>query len=147
MNIIDQKVIPVLDIDPEQGLSGEAELGELKVVQVPAADGRHVVPVVAVLGEGGPHVEDIIGVPGIVLLRPDEAEGGGGLRVGRHGLEELLGVGRDVGEGVSGARALAHGAAHQELVSLGVNHEHLQTRDKSKHIRTLSNSFETLLKS
>ena len=137
MYIIDQKVIPVLDIDPQQGLAGEAELSELEVIQVPAADSRHVVPVVAVLGEGGPHVEDVIRVPGVVLLRPYEAEGGGGLRVGRHGLEELLGVGRDVGEGVLGAGALAHRAAHQQLVSLGVNDEHLQTGDKSKHIRTL----------
>ena len=84
VHIIDQKVIPVLDIDPQQGLSGEAELSKLEVVQVPAADGRHVVPVVAVLGEGGPHVEDIIGVPGVILLRTDEAEGGAGVRVGGH---------------------------------------------------------------
>ena len=60
MYIIDQKVIPVLDIDPQQGLAGEAEFGELEVVQVPAADSWHIVPVVAVLGEGCPHVKDVI---------------------------------------------------------------------------------------
>ena len=118
-------MIPVLDIDPQQRLPREAELRELEVVQVPAADGGHVVAVVPVLGEGSAHVQHIVAVPGVVLLRTDEAKGGGGLGVGGDGGEQLLGVGRDVGEGVSVARALAHAAAQQQPVRLRVQHQHL----------------------
>ena len=60
-------MIPVLDIDPQQRLPREAELRELEVVQVPAADGGHVVAVVPVLGEGRSHVQHIVAVPGVVL--------------------------------------------------------------------------------
>ena len=122
-------MIPVLDIDPQKGLPREAELGKLQVVQVPAADCGHVVSVVAVLGEGGAHVEDVIGVPWVVLLRPDKSEGGGVLCVCSNSLEDLLGVVGDVSEGVLGTGALPHRAAHQELVCLGVNDEDLKTRE------------------
>ena len=166
-------MIPVLDVDPQQRLPREAELRELEVVQVPAADGGHVGAVVPVLGEGRAHIQNIVAVPWVILkivkiitickniwssknilivntsmimistltknilhsltyipasylLRPDEAEGGGGLGVGGDGGEQLLGVGRDVGEGVSVARALAHAAAQQQPVRPRVQHQHLQ---------------------
>ena len=64
-------MVPVLDVYPQQGLVGDPVLGKLQLVQLSAADGRDVVPVVPQVGVSGPNIEDIfnVRVPGIVVLR------------------------------------------------------------------------------
>ena len=44
VDIVDEEVVAILDVDANHGLLGEGVLGQLQVMQVPAGDGRHVVP-------------------------------------------------------------------------------------------------------
>ena len=44
VDIVDEEVVAILDVDANHGLLGERVLGQLQVMQVPAGDGRHVVP-------------------------------------------------------------------------------------------------------
>jgi hypothetical protein len=43
VHVVDEEMVPVLDVDANQGLLREGELGQPQVVQVAARDGWHVV--------------------------------------------------------------------------------------------------------
>ena len=101
------------------------------------------VSVIPMWGEGGADVQDVAGVPGVVLLRPHEGEGGGGGTVGRHRHLHRLPAPGDVGQRVLKRRkvynsdildktslylmtaALSDAAAVDELLLLGVDYEDL----------------------
>ncbi len=72
VDVLDDKVVPVLDVDADEGLFGEGVLGVLHVVQVAGRDGWDVVAVVADVGERRANVEYVRLAPRVVTLRADE---------------------------------------------------------------------------
>lgn len=123
VHVLDEKMIPILDVDVQYRLLVKGVLCELETVESTAGYGRYVVSILGVVGKGRADVEDVGVVPGLIALGAHEREGRRALVVGGHPEGEIFGLQRDIGHLVFFAGALKERAAYDEVPRLEIGHQ------------------------